>query len=448
MAISQRLQNAAAVLSGRRKIYYGWWLLAGSVVAMALGSGVSFWAFGLYVHPLEDDFGWSRREVSMGFSIALLASGLSGPLAGRWVDGRGPRSAIIIGAALTTLSYLLLATTNALWQWYVYSAINAVFRQFMFFLPFQALVSRWFDRRRAIALSVLGTGFSLGGFAVVPLMSYLIEATGWRGSFAISGAIIAAVFVPVGLLLVRNQPADIGAFVDGEPPPPERGETRPPQAVSGLALSEVLRTRLFWTLAAAFMLFFFGMFGWLVHQLPFYESEGISRRSATAIVSITAGLGIFARLSVGFLADRIPRFEYAAMTFAAVLLAGMTTLLVSSEEMGIAVFLVFWVTGTGGGPMMEALIVTRAFGVAHFATIIGTVAVVVTAGQIMSPIAAGAIYDATGSYDWALVMFIGTFAAAFVLFALASRIPYPNIEPKIEQITEGQAIAAPALRSR
>ncbi len=77
-----------------------------------------------------------------------------------------------------------------------------------------------------------------------------------------------------------------------------------------------------------------------------------------------------------------------------------------------------------------------------------SVLVVETLGQILSPTIAGAIYDATGSYDWALVMFIGTFAAAFVLFALASRIPYPNIEPKIEQITEGQAIAAPALRSR
>lgn len=431
------------MISGRRKIYYGWWLLAGSVVAMALGSGVSFWAFGLYVDPLEDDFGWSRAEVSVGFSIALLVSGLSSPLAGRWVDERGPRSAIVIGAALTAVTYLLLATTNALWQWYVYSSINAVFRQFMFFIPFQTLVSRWFDRRRGIALSVLGTGFSLGGFAIVPLMGFAIDAAGWRASFAFSGAAIAAVFLPIGLLLVRNYPADVGAFVDGGPPP-EREEAGPPRAAPGLTLREAMRTPLFWTLAAALTLFFFGMFGWLVHQIPFYESEGISRRSATAIVSIAAGFGVIARLSVGLVADRIPRFEYAAMTFAAVLLAGMTALLVNSEAVGIAVFLVFWVTGTGGGPMMEALLLTRAFGVAHFATILGMVVVVETIGQIISPTVAGAIYDATGSYDWALVMFMGTFVAAFALFAIASRMPHPNIG----QITEERAVAASGVRSR
>lgn len=404
------------------KIYYGWWLLAGAVVAMAIGSGVSFWSFGLYVDPLEEDFGWSRAEVSLGFSFALLASGISSPLVGRWIDTRGPRSAIILGAVLTALTYALMATVSELWQWYLYSAINAVFRQMMFFIPFQALVSRWFERRRGIALSILGTGFSLGGVVVVPLMSVVIDAVGWQGSFVFSGIMIAAVFVPIGLLLVRNSPADIGSWLDGEPP----AEGAPPAGPAvGLTLREAMRTPVFWTLASGLALFIYGLFGWIVHQIPFYEAQGISGGGAALIVSAAAFVSIFTRLGMGLVADRVRRFEHIALVLIGSLFLAMSVLVLNSGPAGIAVFLFFWVIGTGAGPMMEALLLTRAFGIAHFATILGAVVVVETAGQILSPTIAGAIYDATGSYDGALVMFLATFAAAFVLFAITSRMASP-----------------------
>jgi len=404
------------VILGRRSIYYGWWLLAASVAAMALGSGVSLWAFGLYVRPLEDEFGWSRSQVSFAFSISLLISGLCSPLVGKWVDLRGPRSAVIIGGATTAASYVLLATTHELWQWYAYSVINAVARTLMFFIPFMALISRWFDRRRGIAVSILGTGFSLGGFAVLPVMGVLVDLVGWRGAMIASGAAVAAVFLSVGFFVIRNVPEQTS----------ELSSNRTGRDVSaGVTLSEALRSPLFWALSLALMLFFFGMFGWLVHQVPFYEASGISRRTAATIVSLTAGLSIVTRLMVGAIADRIPRFEIAALALAACLMAAMGTLTVSTSSLAIGVFLVLWVAGTAGGPMMEALLLTRAFGMAHFATILGAVAVVETLGQILSPTIAGAIYDATGSYDWALILFLCTFLGSFVLFLVALRLPRP-----------------------
>jgi sugar phosphate permease len=414
--------GVAEVISGRRKVFYGWWLLAASVVSMALGSGVSFWSFGLYVEPLEQQFGWSRAEVSLGFSVSLLVSGLSAPLVGRWIDVRGPRSAILVGAVLTAASYGLLALTNTLWQWYFFSTVNAVVRQLMFFIPFMAVISRWFDRRRGIAVSILGTGFSLGGFVVVPIMSALIEGVGWRGAFVVSGIAIAALFLPVGWFIIRNTPADVGAEVDGAP---RRDDDLPSPPLEGLTLREALRTRLFWVLAFALMLLFFGMFGWLVHQVPFYESVGISRQAAASIVAISAGLSIGTRIVVGLFADRLQRFEVAAIALVTFLVASMVTLSISTSTPAIALFLVFWVAGTAGGPMMEALLLTRSFGIAHFATILGAVVVVETLGQIISPTIAGAIFDRTGSYDLALLLFIGTFTASLVLFAVALRLPRP-----------------------
>ena len=418
-----RIAAITDVLSGRRRVFFGWWLLAASVGAMALGSGTSFWAFGFYVRPLEREFGWTRAEVSLGFSAALLVGGLSGPLIGRFIDTRGPRTAILGGTVLTALSFLLLATTSELWQWYLYSALNAVSRQLMFFMPFMALISRWFDRRRGIAVSILGTGFSLGGFVVVPLVQLGMEMLGWRATLAASGAAIAAVFLPIGLFIVRNSPGEIGLSPDGARD--ADGTASAPRAVEGVTLREALRSPLFWALSFGFMLFFYGMFGWMVHQVPFYESIGLSRGMAATIVSATAALSVGTRLLAGMLADRIARFEYVVVGLALTLLLGMLALALSSSPAAIAVFLVLWVIGTAGGPMVESLLLTRAFGMKHFATILGSVVVVETIGQILSPTVAGAIYDATGEYDLALLMFIGTFAAAAAAFIGASRLARP-----------------------
>ena len=409
--------------SRRRGVYYGWWLLAASVCAMALGSGVSFWAFGLYVRPLEEEFGWTRAEVSLGFSWALLVSGLSAPLVGRFVDRHGPRKGILVGTVLTALTYLLLATTATLWQWYLYSVINAVVRQLMFFIPFMSLISRWFDRRRGIAMSILGTGFSLGGFLVLPAVGLVMDSLEWRATLVVSGAAVAAVFLPIGLLVVRNNPSEMGLAPDGTRD--REGVAAAPAVVDGLTLRAALRTPLFWALAFGFMLFFYGMFGWLVHQVPFYESIGLSRRAATTIVAVSAGLSIVTRVLVGLVADRISRFEYAVVGLALTLLAAMVVLSISTSYAAIGLFLVLWVIGTAGGPMIESLLLTRAFGVKHFGTILGAVLVVETIGQILSPTIAGAIFDSTGSYDLALLMFVGTFAGAALMFLAASRLARP-----------------------
>jgi predicted MFS family arabinose efflux permease len=260
-------------------------------------------------------------------------------------------------------------------------------------------------------------------------MRFVIDAVGWDGSFIVSGAVTLGYFVPLAVLVVRNSPADIGARPDGFVP--ATGERHEAPALTGLTLGEALRTPNFWMLALALMLFFYGLFGWLVHQVPFYESVGVSRTMAAVLVSIAAGFGIIARLSFGLVVDRIRRIENAAMALLAFLMGGMLTLMVDSGVAGIAVFLVFWIVGSGGGPVLEPLLLPRAFGLKNFAAILGAVAVVETIGLITSPAAAGAIFDASGSYDWVLVMFFGAFAGSFALFYLAARLPYP-IEAKTQ----------------
>ena len=420
-----------------RHAYYGWWVLAASVVSVALAAGLSFWSFGLYIGPLEHEFGWSRWEIAGGFSVALLVGALASPLIGRAVDRYGPRRVVVLGAVLTAGSFLLLATTSELWQWFTYQSITAVFRNMMFFIPFQTLVSRWFDRKRGLAVGILGTGFSMGGFVVVPILQAVIEAVQWEGSFVVSAIVTVTVVAPLALLLLRDRPSDMGLQADGDTQP--EGEALAPTVLTGLTDRQALRTPLFWVIALALMMFFFAMFGWTAHAVPYYESVGFSKWWAAQLLAIAAGSGIITRLVFGYVADRIPRIEVAAMVLCGCLMLSMVVLFVTGGSvLGVVFFLAFWFVGSSGGPMIEPLLTSRTFGMAYFASILGAVGLVSQSGQIVSPMIAGAIFDATGEYDWALVMFACSMGLSLLLYWVAWKLPRPEL-PVVPLVTRAGA---------
>ena len=429
-----------AVLSGRRKVYFGWWLLGAGIVLMAVTSGTSFWAFGLYIQPVEDEFGWSRATVSFGISLSLLVSGLTAPLVGRAIDVYGPRKVTLLGALLTSATFFLIATTSAVWEWFFFLSLNAVVRNMAFYIPFQSLIARWFDRRRGLAIGVLGVGFSLGGLVMVPVLRVVIDAWDWDGALIFSGVLLAALYVPLGWKFIHDHPNDVGQHVDGEARAPVviGGARRLP----GMTPRQAIRTPLLWCLAFALAFMFFGMVGWLIHILPYYESVGVSPVTVAGLVAIAAGVGIFSRLGFGMVADRVRSIETAAAVLAATLALALLTLLISGgSTVGIGLFLVFFLISSAAGPMLEPLLLTRAFGLAHFATILGVVGAVGTVGLVVSPTVAGAIFDRTGSYDWALVMWVSSVSLSALLFLVARRLPRPVI-PVPELLEEAPEVVA------
>ncbi len=119
----------ATTIAQRPRVFYGWWIVVATVIAMAVGSGITFFSFGLFINPIEEEFGWSRAEISLGFSVAYFWAGIAAPLIGRVVDLKGPRLIIGTGAIASCLTFVLLAQTTSLWQWYVFRSLNAVFFQ-------------------------------------------------------------------------------------------------------------------------------------------------------------------------------------------------------------------------------------------------------------------------------------------------------------------------------
>lgn len=411
-----------------RRAYHGWWILAAAVLGMTVGEGMVFSSFGLFVEPLEDEFAWTRAEVALGFSVSLLVGGIVAPVVGRAADRFGIRRLVLLGTVLTSLSFLLLATVSNLWQWYVFLAIGAAVRQMIAYIPFQVLMARWFVRRRATSLSILGAGMSLGAVVMVPIMAIVIEAVEWQGAFVFAGIVVTLLFVPLALFVIRDQPP-----ADAEEVQPARTPSAAPAVTTrGLSLGAALRTRIFWVLTLAITGFFYSVVGWMVHAVPYYESVGLSGGWAAALVSLTSAGAIVAMLLYGRYASRFGRVESPAMVFSLLLGTAMLVLLIGSgATWSIALFVVLFLLGFAAGPILEPLVLIRAFGLSSYGTILGASFTLQALALVVAPAAAGAVYDATDSYDWALVMFSISAAIAGVLFLLASRIapPLDSIAP-------------------
>ena len=411
----------------RRKLYYGWWVLFGMVVAMIVAEGVTFGSFGAYVLPLEEHFGWSRAQVSLGFSVTVGMVGASAPLIGRLIDAVGPRRLMLIGAPLCCVSFVLLAFMTQLWQWYAYMGISAISLGCIAYIPAQALAVRWFDHSRAVATSLIGASVWMGQLIMLPLVQLLISRLGWEDAFIYSGIMIVAAYA-FAFIFVRDQP----------PPGGERGHAHPdsaeadaafgaaPITLSGLSVREALRTKLFWMLTFGLMTIFFVVFGWLSQAHPYYQSVDYSDSTAALIVSITAGGAVIWLLAAGSQLERVRRPELIASVGSLLVAGSMITLyLIGGSDGGTALHVVLYVLGFATVPPLEALMISRAFGLANFATILGTGFMFETIAIFFSPIVAGSIFDNTGSYDDALLLYAACALASAVIFLIASRVHQP-----------------------
>ena len=398
-------------------LYYGWWVLFGMALAMIVAEGLTFGSLSAYVEPLERQFGWSRAQVSMGFSVTVGTVGLFAPIIGRLVDSVGPRRLMLIGAPVCSAAFILLAFMTELWQWYAYIALSSISLGMVAYMPAQALAVRWFDKRRALATGIIGASVWMGQLIMLPIVQIIITSLGWEDAFLYSGILIVAVYA-IAFMLVRDRPAS--ATDDAAPDPGEQ------IILAGLTLRQAIRTPLFWALVLGLMLFYFVVFGWLSQGVPYYGSVGFSDTWSAQIVSLTAGGAVIWLLTAGTQIERFRRPERVASACALFVCASMLVYELSEGSIaGVATGVILYVIGFAAAPSLEAIMISRAFGLANFATIMGTAFMFQTIAIFFSPIIAGTIYDERGSYDLMLLIYAGCAAASCLVFLAASRLPQP-----------------------
>ncbi len=394
-----------------RRGYYGWWITAASFLILFVTIGVGLYTIPVFLVPLQDHFGWSRAAIAMGSGIAALVSGMTSPVVGLLIDKYGSRKVMVSGALIMGCAFALFGLMGSLWHFYALNLIAAIGITCAAWVPNQTLISNWFKKKRGLAMGIALMGIGFGGLVMAPFAALLIAELGWRLAYAGLSSLLLVVLVPVIVTIVRSRPADLGLLPDGDPPaaPGERadGEDR----ISGLELSDSLRTGAFWILSLSHFLWVFANLSMITHLVAFLTDVGFESQTAATSLGLTVGASVAGRLIFGMLSDRFTK-RYVMALALTLHATAMLFLFGIQSFWALPAFVIVFGLALGGSAVLVPLLVGECFGLLAFGKILGLIMISATLGAAIGPVLTGRVYDVTGSYEPAFVLHTTVFLAA------------------------------------
>lgn len=394
------------------RLFYGWYIVAASVVMNAYITVVFGLGFNVFFLPILTEFGWSRALTSGAFSLRSLESGLLAPIIGFLVDRWGPRSVIFIGVFLVGTGMIMMAYIDSLWGFYVAFLIAALGGSGAGHgVSWVVAVAKWFNRMRGRALGIAMLGPVIGG-PLLFTIAILDEYFGWRIATLVLGIGVWIIGLPLALV-ARTEPRAYGYFPDNEKPKNDLDtqDNVDGQVPSGMSVSEALMTSDFWVLTILFALMFLGISGLMVHLIPLLEDFQYSPTEAATILGVLFLLSGLGRVFSGFMADTLD-YRIVLITLVLFQILGLLILTRLSEP-NIWIVLIFTLTfgiGFGGTIPLRPFVIMQIFGGKSFGSLQGLLQVGAIGAGVVGPVFYGWIFDTTGSYDLALYATIATIA--------------------------------------
>jgi MFS family permease len=331
------------------------------------------------------------------------------------------------GALATGVGLLGIAYAESLWQiGLIFATLLAFGGNTMTGLTAATIVVNWFEKRRATALGLSQLGASLGGVVMAPVVAWLVAARGWRDAYAAMG-IFALCAAPIIYALAVGRPEDRGLRPDGAPddpaPAPSGSVTSKP--APPFRTADALRQPNLWLISLATGLAFMATTALLNHIIAFGTDAGFSASRAAVLASLAAGGAALGKLLFGWLCDRIGEPNAYIISLASQALGIAALIEVEGYPLMAGVVLLTGI-GLGGTLPLSSAILARAFGRAAFGPMMGLMWPIAIPLQLAGPIFAAWIYDTTGSYRLAFMIFVGMLAIAIVLIR---RVRLPAVEP-------------------
>ena len=407
----------------KSRIFYGWYVLAASFLILFLSSGARF-TIGIAFKPLIAEFGWSRSAVSLAAFLNMTFFSLSVIATGRWYDRFGPKWVIVISTLLVSSGYMLIALTQTLWHFLVLYGVVAATGLGGTTVPiFAALMSKWFEKRRGLTISLALSGNCLGQFALVPLFTTFITDYGWRLSHFWIGLMMLVLNLSLTFLVIRGDPEDLGVVPYGRKVEsvtlPSLSGAQDSSLVKDMGLRDAMRTSSFWL----FVLFMFvcgsGDFLVTTHLIPMVTDYGIPAVTASNMLAWFGLLSLAGILAAGPASDLIGDKIPIALTFLLRVFAFL--LVVAYQSLGsFYVFaLIFGFTFLVTAPLTPTL-VGRLYGFSHVGVLSGFITTIHHLGGGLAAWGGGVLFDLTGSYQTVLIL-SAVMAAIAVVSAMLIR---------------------------
>ena len=414
-------------------MFFGWkTVIAGAVIA-CWGYGSWYYGMGALLLPLTQEFGWTRTQLTLAFSMRSIEGGLEGPIGGMAIDKYGERKITVISTIIACIGLITVLFVKSIWQFViVWGFIVSLGFNLGLYDTVNSAVAKWFVKKRSRAIGIVTIGGGLGAPVIVPIMTWIIENYSWRTALLFIVASTAIICLPLAWYWMKDKPPEhYGMLPDGDTHLPEKdgdGDEITVQRDYGYDFTpqEAVRTRSFWMILIAFMLNGGTLAMVTIHQMAFHQSLGIDALAAASILGLMATISLGGRVLTATLGHRFTERQYIILGYALRTLGLVVFIYARTIPMIILFALVY---GVGYGITIPAQTSLRAsyFGRKAYATITGYTTFFTAITNVAYPVFAAWIYDTTGSYIQAFWVITALQGLAMV-FMYLGRKPEPPIQ--------------------
>ena len=398
--------------SGKRRIFFGWYMVAASVLTNTIFSAAYFQGFGVLILPIERAFGWDRWVISAALSLRQLESGIVSPAVGFLLDRFSARKLIFWSAVISGTGFIGLGFTTGVVTFFLFFVVISLGASGVSHaVTWPVIISRWFRRNRGLATGLAVTG-PIFGSPLVILNTQIEEAYGWRVVLFGYGALIL-VGVTLLSMLVRDRPEPYGLRPDGDAPEESAsmenftGPLRR-RMDAGLTLRAVFRTKEFWLFTSYLSGTFAVNSAVQGHMIPYFQQDiGLSATSAAVVMSFVFILSGIGRIGGGYLLDRMD-YRLVLAVVAAMMGIGLLYLQVVAVKTVWATLPFALMFGVSFGCLvpMRGAVGSIMFGTRTIGGILGLLQGGPIATGVIGPLVMGLIFDLHGNYSaaiWGLI---------------------------------------------
>lgn len=371
-----------------------------------ISSGPVYYAYGNYAIAFAHEFSAPRAVINVGFTMLGVFGNLGSVPVGMAADRWPIRWVAAFGVAGTALGFVLASRATHIWQIIVlFSTLIALADICIGNVVSNYLISNWFERRRGLALGLSVLGASAAGVVFPPLTDHLIGSLGWRQTFVVYAG-MAVILLPAVWVLGRL-PAQM-------PQRERRSGERHSAPGAVISLHELMRSSRFWAISLAVATMIGANTGTMVSLVGYAKASGLSTGQGSYLLSVLALCAMVGKVALGAASDRLSH-RTALQIGIASQICGMVVL--ASTASYLPMLIGAGIFGLGLGAMMPVwgAAIAAIFGLASYGRVLGWSRAVMTPISMVFPIGAAWIFDRTGSYNWAWILFAALLVLAFVV---------------------------------
>lgn len=405
------------------RIHYSWIIVIITFFTINV-VGIVTAAGGVFLTPIEEEFGWNRSIISLAFGLTLFCYGFLGPFMAAIVEKFGLKKMMVLSMSVLIIGNSLTFVMNQSWQIVLIWGIIIGLGSSVFLTALNPyIVNHWFYKKRGLVTGILTAGLATGQLVLLPLLASIIENFSWRWAMALIILLNCIIFVVI-LIFMKSKPEDIGLLPYGQTKTDFTVTTQMPKdnpvKVAVTTLLEAVKVKEFWLLAGSFFVCGLSTTGLMgTHFISYCISFGIPLVTSASLLSFMGIFNIAGTTISGWLSDR---FDNRWLLFWYYFLRGVSLLflpfaLMRGEFSWLIVFIVFFGLDWIATVPPTINIARQTFGIQKTTIIYGWVLAFHQLGSLTASYAGGVIYQIFNTYTWAFAM-AGVFCLLSSLFVL------------------------------